>query len=237
MKRLLVLIALTSLHGPAANLSAQEAAPPAQVEAAPAEPAPSAREILDQAKAKWETIKDYRCEMDSWSRRGDETRQQLLDFNFKKPLMARSMVIEGYNKGGVATRDKDGALRGRKGGVLSLVTITAKEDDERIRNLRGVTFFNGNWGMILKEFDEEIAAGMEVKRLNDVKIGGRMCYQVEVTGTKPNSKVTRDVLYLDTESNLITRRVQFEGKTKVSQTTYSKAELNKNQPDEFFHLD
>jgi hypothetical protein len=63
----------------------------------------------------------------------------------------RMYVNKGKDRGSTVLLRKDGCVRGKKGGLFSLVPITLKPDDKRLCDLWGRKFYEADWGTILKE--------------------------------------------------------------------------------------
>ncbi len=196
----------------------------------------TAKEILDNVNKRWAEINDYHCKLRSWNRVGDTTDMKFLNFWFKKPQQARSEVLEGTGQGNVVIREADGRIRARKGGLLSALVITVKEDDERIRNIRGKKFYEGNWGVVLGEFTAAAEKGWKLERLKDETLKGTPCIVISVEGKDPAIPVTKDVLYVDPKTWLVRMRRQFEGTMKVNEANYTEVEINTGAADELFKM-
>ncbi len=214
------------------------AQPPAATAPAAITPDPgkTAEQILADFKASLATFKTYHCKFESFNRVGEKSDQKLLEIWFKQPGQVRSLVLKGDNEGGLATRDAKGALRGRKGGVLSLVTLNLKEDDERLRGIRGKKFYDAAWDMILKDFTSRIEKGWKLERLPDEKVAGELCYVIATTGTETRSKDTGDRLHISPKTGALIQRTEYQGTTKVSGSLYTEIKLNPPLADELFHL-
>lgn len=227
---------------PAPDAVAPDAPPATSADspaAPPAPPQPSPSVLLDAMKAKWDSIRQYTCILDTWTRRGTETSHKIIDFAFRKPSLVRNHVLEGDNKGSTVVRTADGKLLGKKGGVLGLVVLTLEDDDERIRNLRGVRFYNGTFGYVIDGFRQEMADGWTIEVLPPAKRDGVDCVRVQATappGKVPAGEADRDVIWIDEKTSLLKGRQQWVGKTKVSDTTYSKIVLEARIPDDAFDL-
>jgi len=72
-------------------------------------------------------------------------------FCYKKPNLIRMYVNEGKDRGSTVLLRKDGRIRGKAGGLLSLIALTLNDDDERLRDLWGRKFYKADWGTILEE--------------------------------------------------------------------------------------
>ncbi|MBI1785385.1 hypothetical protein HYR69_09600 [Candidatus Sumerlaeota bacterium] len=242
---------------PAAMNPPPAAAPaqPAAAQPAPAEPAMpqtalggtvtpppgaptdlTAADILRQYQASLDALKDYHCKFHSFNRIGDKSDDKILDFYFKKPLQVRSIVVQGANEGSTIVRMEDGTLRAKKGGVLSIIVLTLKEDDERIHGIRGKKFYDAAWTLVLAEFTRRVNDGWKLERAPDETISGDLCYILTATGTEAQSKVDKDVLAIDQKTLYPRQRTEFEGEMKVNQSTYTEIEINPGLADDLFKM-
>lgn len=238
-------LAVTSVFAvlaPAVRAQDAPAAAPAQPAVAAAAPetpaAPSTvEEIHAAALAKWKTIREYTCILNTWTKRGEATSHKIIEFAFKRPDLVRNYIVDGDNKGTTVVRDAKGRLRGKKGGVLSLVKLTLEEDDERLFNLRGVRFDQGHFGYVLEGFGKEMADGWTVELAPDAAHEGADC-RVLVARPPEGAKtdLTRDEIWIEKSTLLLRRRRQYVGETKVSDTSYTKVVLDPGLADDLFDL-
>ncbi len=196
----------------------------------------SAEEILKSIEDKVAQIDDYHYISKSTERLGDEIDEKVLDIWFKRPDMFRSLVVEGANEGGAVTRNREGVIHGKKGGVLGLIVLTLKEDDDRIRGLRGRRFFETGWKQEVNEIKGAVADGWPLERLDDRRIDETDCYVLKVSGTREGSAETEEQIWVDRDSYLLKRRQIYEGETLVRDVVYTQIEINLDTPDEQFSL-
>jgi len=212
---------------PAATHETEEA----EEDEEPTPPELTAEEILALAEARWETIDDYHCTTIAFTRNGDETKDQVLDNIFKKPALYRTVEIEGPNAGSTVTYNAEGVIHGQRGGLLAGLVLELEPDDERIRSLRGRRFFETAWGLEFEEAREAVASGGELVRLDDQELDGTMCYVIAVNSEPDQSGLTEQQFWIDRETHLLRRRLDFEGDTVVRDAKFINVELNVN-PDE-----
>lgn len=193
-------------------------------------------EILKGLKAKWDQVQDYHCKMRSRNRLGDQKDEKKTEFWFKRPHQVRMLVTDGEKKGSTLTRDANGKIKGKTGGLLGVVSVTLGEDDERITNLRGRKFYLADFGTILKEFVEGSAKGRKLTALPDETFNNVLCSVLEMSGKDPRSAVTRDLIYVDKENGLILCRKQYEGNTLVNEVAWWDIEVNVGLGDDLFSL-
>lgn len=196
----------------------------------------SAEEILASIEDKVAQIEDYHYISKSIDRLGDETDPKVLDIWFKRPRMFRSTVVEGANEGGAVTLNRDGVIHGKTGGILGFIVLTLKEDDDRIRGLRGRRFFETSWEQEVREIKTAVEDGWELARHDDQRVDGSDCRVLVVTGTRDGSAVTQEQIWVDRDSYLIKRRQAYEGDSLVRDVIYTQIEINLGTADEHFSL-
>jgi len=192
--------------------------------------------ILQSVIQKWKSIQDYHCKMQSNNRLGDKTDKKKIEFWFKRKHQVRMQVLDGEKKGSALTRNDEGRIKGKKGGLLGVIAVTLDENDKRIFNLRGRKFYRADWGSVIAETVQRVKSGWRLRRLGDETFNGVPCFVLEATGKEPGSKVTRDMIWVDQTNHLVLRRKQYEGKTLVNEVAWWDIELNSNLDDDLFTL-
>ena len=195
-----------------------------------------AKEILGDVQAKWQTIQDYQCKMQSNNRLGQEKDLKLVQFWFKRKQQVRMEVLDGEKKGSTLTRNDAGRIRGRKGGLLKIVAVTLDENDDRIYNLRRRKFYYADWGTIIDEVVGRIKNGWQIERMADETFNKTPCFVIALTGRETNSRVTKDMIWIDQSSHLILRRKQYEGSDIVNEVLWWDIQINQALSDDLFDL-
>jgi outer membrane lipoprotein-sorting protein len=195
-----------------------------------------AKEIVGDVQAKWQTIRDYHCKMQSNNKLGQEKDLKQIEFWFKRNQQVRTEVLDGDKKGSTLTRNDAGRIRGRKGGLLKVVAVTLDENDERIYNLRRRKFYHADWGTVIGEVVSRIKNGWQVERMADETFNNAPCFVVALTGRDRDSRVTKDMLWIEQSSHLILRRKQYEGTDIVNEVLWWEIQLNQDLSDDLFDL-
>jgi outer membrane lipoprotein-sorting protein len=196
----------------------------------------AAIDVLKRAQAKWNSIQDYTCKMQSNNRLGAETDKKQVQFQFKRKHQVRLEVLDGEKKGSALTRNDQGVIRGKKGGILGVVAVTLDEGDERTLNLRGRKFYDADWGTVLSEFIERVQSGWQVTQFGEEVYNNFPCYKIEIVGTDPRSAETKDIVWVDKERFLVLRRQQYEGTNLVNEVVWWDIVLNSGLDDGLFKL-
>lgn len=194
------------------------------------------QDLLANVEQAWKGIRDYQCKMQSNNKLGQEKDMKQIEFWFKRNHQVRMEVLDGKNKGSLLTRNDRGRIKGKKGGILRLVTVTLDDTDERILNLRGRKFYEADWGTILSEFAERTKAGWKVEIVDEEKVGGTPCRVLVATGSETESRVSKDMMWIDKKSHLILRRKQYEGENLVNEVLWWDIRLNSGLSDDLFSL-
>jgi outer membrane lipoprotein-sorting protein len=196
----------------------------------------TAQEILAQTQETWNGIRDYRCQMQSNNRLGQEKDLKKIDFAFKREHQVRMEVLNGKSKGSVLTRNDSGRIKGKKGGILGVVAVTLDETDERIFNLRGRKFYEADWGTVIEEFAGRIRAGWTVEVQGEEEVSGSQCHAIVATGRETGSRISKDIMCVDKQRHLVLRRKQYEGEDLVNEVVWWDIQINPTLSDELFSL-
>jgi len=196
----------------------------------------TAEQILDLASQRWETIEDYHCTTVVFLRNGDEEDNKVLDVVFKRPSLYRNTVIEGDNLGAVVTLNSEGVIHGKHGGALSLLVLTLKPDDDRLRGLRDRRFYETAWGIEIQEFRDATAEGWQLTRLPDEDLDDSPCYVVAISGEATDTDMTDRQLWIDQQTQLLRRLVDSAGEVLVRDAKFINVELNVDPAEETFRL-
>jgi len=107
--------------------------------------------LVSSALENYESLQSYQCRLTLHATKGEEVQDSEYLFYYQKPNLVRMHVSEGSGKGNTVVLRKDGLIRGRREGALSVFPITLKPDDERLRDLWDRRFAESDWGKILEE--------------------------------------------------------------------------------------
>ncbi len=210
----------------------------------PAEDAPSSpflkpdagpEEILNAFQSQWIAMKDYCCVLDTKVRRGEKSDHTILQFWFKHPNYFRSVVLEGNDKGVIVTRGAAGKIKAQKGGILSAIKLTLKEDDARLADPRGARLQDGDWGSLIGQFLHRRDQGWSFRRLPDEKVKGALCYVVQAEGRADDMGETREAFCFEKQTLTVRARRLWEGPTQVDDTVYYDVKLDQKLSDDFFN--
>jgi hypothetical protein len=190
------------------------------------------RVVLARLEAAYRAIQDYRCRISSFTRQGSRVDRRELRFSFRKPDMARVRVLRGSGKGSEVARGRTGKLRGRRGGLLSPFVVSLKPTDARVRNLRGVPFWEADWGVFIRKMGEALADPAASATTRTPADGS---LELTIQFRQPGPLV-RHVYLVDTRRWLITEADVYEGNELVDQVRYDECQLNLGLTERDFEL-
>ena len=95
-------------------------------------------DIILNIEEKWNTIKDYTCIAQSYSKKGEEEEESTIEQKFLKPKWLRVTIKDGKGKGAVGIYNpKTKKVKGFKTGIFNFITLTLDLTDKRVASLRG----------------------------------------------------------------------------------------------------
>jgi hypothetical protein len=110
-----------------------------------------AADLIDSLQAHLAHCQDYRYDVSSYERNGNQQEERSYRFFVKRARLVRIRVLDGRGKGSEAVMDAQGRVRARKGGLLRAFVRTLRPDDPRVCSLRGTPFWEAACPNFLKE--------------------------------------------------------------------------------------
>jgi hypothetical protein len=190
------------------------------------------RAVLAQLEAAYQGIQDYRCRITAFTRQGSREDRRELRFSYRKPGLARVRVLRGSGKGSEVALGPGGRLRGRRGGLLRPFVVSLKATDARVRNLRGVPFWEADWGVFIRKMREALADPAASAATRTPAEGS---LELTLQFRQPGPPV-RHVYAVDTRRWLITEADVYEGNELVDQVRYDECQLNLGLTERDFEL-
>jgi hypothetical protein len=190
------------------------------------------RAVLARLETAYAAFQDYRCRIVAFSREGSRTDRRELRFSFRKPGLARVRVLRGSGRGSEVALGRGGKLRGRRGGLLSPFVVGLKRTDSRVRNLRGVPFWEADWGVFLGRIREALA---DPAASASTRAPAEGSLELTIEFRQPGPPV-RHVYQVDTARWLITEADVYEGNELVDQVRYEECQLHPGLSERDFEL-
>jgi outer membrane lipoprotein-sorting protein len=187
----------------------------------------------------WEKLDSYQCMIESETTFGDEKKHRRAEYAFKKPRWIRMKIVGGNNKGAqVAYNPSTRKVSACKGGVLSLIKITADPGDKLVTSKKGSRIDESHWGARVKGGScmlrpcEQTLIGEEV-------FEGQETWVVERTTSKPKSNkgISAERFWIDRKRHI---PVKFEERDEdgvlVYRAVYRKIRIDTGIDSTFFKL-
>mgnify|MGYP001163299303 CR=1 FL=1 len=196
---------------------------------------PTPASVVESLRALYDALSDYQCRMYEHCSQDGRYEERTIDFYFKKPRLIRMNVLKGNrfgDNGAVGVYRNDGKVTGRKGGLLSFLTIVVDKHDAQATTVRGLTFDQSDLQATL----EKMELHLSVSRCSIVDGAG--FYELEFEPRDPSrlGGLTREIIRLDESSLLPISSDSFEGETLVQHAVWSSYILDAGLPDELFDV-
>ncbi len=183
---------------------------------------------LENAIYKMDT---YRLIMESENWKGKKHEKKLLRFQFKKPNLMRTDVLEGKKRGSTVLLNKEGKIRGRNSWGMKK---TLKPTDRRLKNIRGYTFMNSNLLDKTERLKEHILERGCKAILTEEECMGRPAYYLHIDHEDADDPITDEDAWFDKKTYVILKNLKYENDVKVTDTTWRDIEINIPLDDEIF---
>lgn len=194
----------------------------------PAEEQVTPEALLSKAIESFQNLNSYQCRMVVHLTRGKEAQDSQYLFSYQKPRLMRMYVEKGRDRKSTVILREDGIIRGKPGGMLSVVPpLTLNPDDKRLRDLWDRRFYQADWGTLLKEIQISLkgCASTKIEMLNSGKE-----YLLTLQGN--NGDV--DQVWFDHENwSLFKRRIRLANGDTLD-AKWSDIKLNPKFPGKFF---
>ena len=180
---------------------------------------------LVAADANFAKIEDYRSTIVVHETNGKNVEDRTYDVMFKKPSMERVDVVAGPGRGGGIVWLGGDKVKGHKGGFLSGIHLTLDLRNSQVTTLRGDSVDTATIPAMLADFskvkgDVSEAAGPAIDGAESVAV------TLDVADPASYNGVSREVLYLSTETHLPLRRERFSGTTLVKSENVTSMKTN-----------
>lgn len=185
---------------------------------------------FDDAFAK---VNDYTLTVRAHETKGDRTQDRTYHYWFKKPNLAKTLIVagDGSGSGGVwAGGDK---VSGHQGGMLSWVHLKVDLHDGRATSLRGYTIPEG---LLQNEVGKYQQIKGELSQRNGPEIDGVQTDEIDLTLADPSAYdgVTKMAIYLNKQTHFPVRQVRWAGDKIVADESFLDLKTNVGLADSEF---
>lgn len=211
-------------------------------------PSPALSSDVEAAIKRWEdawiSTRSFTSEVSSHIVKGDNLEERTLRLWFKRPLNIRTDILRGnrsHDAGSVAVYRGDGKVSGHQGGLLSGIVLTLPVDDALCTSIRGATITELLFSHPLEVIYQYRRRRASLQLGPATQIAGRPAVPLTLTTTNENfialnDNVYKDVLWYDTQLNVIVQWERFEkGDQKIAQVVWANTRLNPEIDDAIFN--
>lgn len=191
-------------------------------------------EVLALAERRFQSVTDYQCVADAETRLGNKTSAGTYQVWFKKPAMLRTRVLRGNHRGSEVAMDREGQVRGRKGGILKAFVVRLSADDKRLRNLRGVPVTELDWGSFYRKCRER-STRPGARMTLAPRASPDLPYEVVVTYPTEGNRM-REVYRIDPKLHVLVEGDIFENEVRVDHIAFREIQLDTGLSDGTFKL-
>lgn len=207
--------------------------------AAMAQKVPTA-DVLSGMESTWNKTDSFSCNMNVYSRRGSKELNQSFRFQFKKPHLIRLKVLAEPNKGADVVYDARGNIRAAQRILGIRVKKGISRNDESVRSLRDVPFWEADMGTQIALIKSTLSAG-ESSAMRTVQNGEpQIVLTISYRGEDPkvHDGVHRYVrtFRLDGKSFFPIERTTTEDGVQVDRVIVTDVNLHPNLPESLFRL-
>ena len=177
---------------------------------------------FDEAFAK---VSDYTVTVHAREVKGDRTQDRVYHYWFKRPNLAKTLIVSGDGSGGGGVWNGGDQVSGHQGGMLSFIHLKVGLHDPRATSLRGFTIPDG---LIQNEVDKYKDVKGDLTQRGGPTIDGIATDEVDLKIADPaaNNGITRATMYLSKETHFPVRQVRYEGDKIVADTSFSELKTN-----------
>ena len=196
---------------------------------------PHFEEVLAGMKAKIAATDDYRCRLETQSSNGDETRDVVLNYFYRRPSKIRMEVIEGPYSGSLLIYD--GEKEAEKVRVLagnSLVAFFQRMlygeyfavDHEWVVDLRGNGIHESHWPHFIRTHEAYLSIGSS-RFVREETLQGRRTYMYQLVSYTPEKTmgIKKEDLWVDAESFFPVQYFQYDDNDRLIRKAVVKALL------------
>jgi outer membrane lipoprotein-sorting protein len=183
---------------------------------------------LEDAIYKMDT---YTCVMISENWKGKKYEYKVTKFQFKKPNLIRTDVLDGDKKGSTVILNKEGKIRGKNSMGLRK---TLKPDDSRLKNIRGATFMQASFIDMIDRLKDHILERGCKARVIEEQYMDKPAYHLIIEHEDGDDPVTLEEVWYDKTTYFIMKKLKYEGEKKVTDIMWKDCQINAPIEDSLF---
>jgi outer membrane lipoprotein-sorting protein len=196
-------------------------------------------ELIGNIRDRWESLSDYTCMLETFTKKGDKEQTSTIEQKFLKPKWIRMQIIDGNGKGSIGIYNPiTNKVRGCKTGILKIIVLTLDLSDSRVSSLRGHRIDQGDCLSLIERLEKYHTTG-ELISLERVTMKGMPAYlfKAEVADSSQLWGARKENIWLSEEDWFPLRSEQrLSDGTVVHYSTYRDIEINTGLTEEDFEL-
>jgi outer membrane lipoprotein-sorting protein len=190
---------------------------------------------MQRMKARFEALTDYSCSYNALVSDGRRTQKWTYRYFFKKPDLIRMEIVTGENAG-VILIVRDGKVRVKPSGLLSILSLTLRPDDRRIIDVRKNRPDQTSWGYFLDQHLRNQDLTTEISASQDI-LDGRPVLVYEITSQDParTQGIAREKIWVAVPEDLLLRYEMYDRDGRLAMMSHFKEiVLDSGLPDSLF---
>ncbi|HEX9901785.1 MAG TPA: hypothetical protein VGB72_02865 [Acidobacteriota bacterium] len=165
---------------------------------------------LQGMKERFEALTDYRCLFDSFVTDGRRSQKWTYRYFFKKPDLIRIEVVSGENAGAILII-RDGKVRAKPAGLLSILSLTFRPDDPRVIDVRKNRPDQTPWGYYLDQHLQSLDLATVLSSSRDT-LDGRPVLVYDIASQDParTQGIAREKIWVAIPDDLLLRYEMYD---------------------------
>jgi outer membrane lipoprotein-sorting protein len=193
----------------------------------------TAHDYLHAIKARYDLIEDYQCRMHEFSIGGGRREERIINYYFKKPKLIRMDILDGnkaFDKGSVGVYTGGNKVTGHRGGIMKEIILSVRKNSALATSVRGETIDQSDMLTVIERMEYLLANG----EVSLVEKHAHIEFEFFPFDPSQNEGISRDVVWIDSETMLIIRNERYEEEKLVQQVTWKNHIINAGLPTELF---
>jgi outer membrane lipoprotein-sorting protein len=190
--------------------------------------------VVARGEERLRSLSDYECVVETSFRNGKKAEAGTARFWFKQPRMLRLNILRGNRKGSEVAIDRNGEIRGHKGGLLSSIVRRLEANDDRICNIRGAPVTELAWGAMYRRYRHSVGRP-GARTLLTPRTDPNSPYELVVSYAEAGKPV-REVYRVDPRLWVPVEGEVSEDNVQVEHVVFREIKLDTGIPENWFHL-
>jgi outer membrane lipoprotein-sorting protein len=185
---------------------------------------------FDEAFAK---VNDYTVTVHAHEVKGSDVQDRTYDYWFKKPSLAKTLIVDGAGKGSGGVWNGGDQISGHQGGMLAFIHLKISIHDSRATSLLGYTIVDG---LLQNQVDKYKTTPGDLTQHDGPDIAGSPTDEIDLKIADPaaNNGATRVTIFLSKTTHFPVRQIRYNGDKVVTDETWTDLKTNVGLTDSDF---